>query len=65
MPHTNKQTHYAIATSNAPLSKQQLNELKDQAWLKEEAGPFGLVFSNHTLDAYLDEEYRHGNSILT
>ncbi|RXG30558.1 ATP-binding cassette domain-containing protein [Leeuwenhoekiella palythoae] len=65
MPHTNKQTHYAIDTSNAPLSKQQLKELKDQAWLKEEAGPFGLVFSNHTLDAYLDEEYRHGNSILT
>ena len=65
MPHTNKQTHYAIDTSNAPLRKQQLNELKDQAWLKEEAGPFGLVFSNHTLDAYLDEEYRHGNSILT
>lgn len=65
MTHTNKQTHYAIATSNAPLSKQQLNELKDQAWLKEEAGAFGLVFSNHTLDAYLDEEYRHGNSVLT
>ena len=65
MTHTNKQTHYAIDTSNAHLSKQQLKELNDQAWLKEEAGPFGLVFSNHTLDAYLDEEYRHGNSILT
>ena len=65
MTHTNKQTHYAIDTSNAHLSKQQLKELNDQAWLKEEAGPFGLVFSNHTLDAYLDEEYRHGNSVLT
>ncbi|WP_370174778.1 ATP-binding cassette domain-containing protein [Leeuwenhoekiella palythoae] len=65
MTHTNKQTHYAIDTSNAPLSKQQLKELKDQAWLKEEAGAFGLVFSNHTLDTYLDEEYRHGNSVLT
>ena len=61
---TTKQ-HYAIAVTEEVLTKKQLKELLKAAWLIEEAGGEGLLFSNHILEEYLDEEYRHGRSILT
>ncbi|EAQ49131.1 ATP-binding cassette domain-containing protein [Leeuwenhoekiella blandensis] len=61
---TTKQ-HYAIAVTQEVLTKKQLKELLKAAWLIEEAGGEGLLFSNHILEEYLDEEYRHGRSILT
>ncbi|RXG30716.1 ATP-binding cassette domain-containing protein [Leeuwenhoekiella marinoflava] len=57
--------HYACDVSEQALSFSKLKELSDSKWLVEEAGGAGLLFSNHMLDYYLDEEYRHGKTVLT
>ncbi|RXG15729.1 molybdate transport system ATP-binding protein [Leeuwenhoekiella aestuarii] len=60
-----KRKHYAYDVSQQALSFSQLKVLQDADWLTEEAGGSGLIFSNDTLNYYLDEEYRHGKTILT
>ena len=61
----NDRKHYAFDVSQQALTFSQLKELRDAQWLIDEAGSNGLIFSNHTLNHYLDEEYRHGKTILT
>lgn len=59
------QKHFVIDVSEKGITKKQLEDLKNEDWLIKMAGGEGLIFSNHVLNYYLDEEYRHGKTILT
>lgn len=59
------QKHFVIDVSEKGITKKQLEDLKNEDWLINRAGGEGLIFSNHVLEYYLDEEYRHGKTILT
>lgn len=62
---TSSRTHYGFDVSQTNVSKNDVIELASLDWLIKEAGENGLIFSESTLNYYLDEEYRHSKKILT
>ncbi|MGO4911784.1 ATP-binding cassette domain-containing protein [Leeuwenhoekiella sp. W20_SRS_FM14] len=62
---TKTRTHYALDVSQTNVSKKDVLKLASLDWLIKEAGETGLIFSESTLNYYLDEEYRHSKKILT
>ncbi|WP_051621134.1 ATP-binding cassette domain-containing protein [Leeuwenhoekiella sp. MAR_2009_132] len=62
---TKTRTHYALDVSQTNVSKKDVIKLASLDWLIKEAGETGLIFSESTLNYYLDEEYRHSKKILT
>ncbi|MFI8379969.1 ATP-binding cassette domain-containing protein [Leeuwenhoekiella sp. NPDC079379] len=62
---TRTRTHYALDVSQTNVSIKDVIKLASLDWLIKEAGETGLIFSESTLNYYLDEEYRHSKRILT
>ena len=60
-----KLLHYAYDTTNKTIKQDDLVRLLNSSWLKKEAGPNGFLFSQLTLNYYLDLEHRLGEKVLT
>lgn len=58
-------THYAFNSTKGNLRKPDLVGLLEEEWLQDEAGEKGYLFSEYTLQKYLDLEYRLGEKVLT
>ena len=57
--------HYAIDVSQKSLDKNAFKKLQSLDWLIQESGGAGFLFSELTLQNFLDEEYRHSKKTLT
>ncbi len=60
-----KLSHYAYDTTNKPVKQKDLVGLLNSDWLKMEGGSNGYLFSQTTLNHYLDLEHRLGEKVLT
>lgn len=60
-----KPSHYAYDTTNKPVKQKDLVGLLKSDWLQKEAGPNGYLFSQSSLNHYLDLEHRLGEKVLT
>ncbi len=60
--------HYAISRKNISIKDQWIKHLligKPPAGLEKFENRRGLLYSEFTLNKFIEEDYRHGNSILT